>query len=81
MDFFCFLIWGFFIHFIAFGLTPSGLGYDKFFCLLIWGFRFHFIAFGLSPSDLGYDGFFFFLDLEVLLPFYCLWFKSVGFKL
>ena len=52
-----------------------------FFCFLIRGFFFHFIAFGLSPSDLGYDGFFFFLDLEVLLPFYCLWFKSVGFRL
>ena len=52
-----------------------------FFCFLIWGFFFHFIAFGLSPSGLGYDGFFLFFDLELLLPFYCLWFKSVGFRL
>ena len=80
MDFFCFLIWGFFIHFIAFGLTASGLGYDRFFCLLIWGFRFHFIAFGLSPSVLGSDGFFLFFYLELLFPFYWLWFKSVGFR-
>ena len=28
MDFFCFLIWGFVLHFIAFGLSPSGLGYE-----------------------------------------------------
>ena len=31
MDSFCFLIWDFFFHFIAFGLSPSGLGYDGFF--------------------------------------------------
>ena len=137
MDIFCFLIWVFFFHFIAFGLSPSGLGYDGFFlffdlgllfpfyCLwfkslghrlwwffffvfwfgasssmllnlfesvgirlwyisfffLIWRLFFHFIAFGLSPSGLGYDGFFLFFDLWILLPFYCLWFKSVGFRL
>ena len=108
MDFFCSLIWGLFFHFIAFGLSPSGLGYDGFFlffdlgllfpfyCLwfksvgfrlwwfffvfLIWGLFFHFIAFGFSPSGLGYDGFFLFSDLGLLLPFYCLWFKSVGFR-
>ena len=51
-----------------------------FFCFLIWGFFFHFIAFGLSPLGLGYDGFFLLFDLG-LLPFYCLWFKSVGFRL
>ena len=136
MDFFCFLIWSFFFYFIAFGLSPSGLGYEgfflffdlgllfpyyclwfktvelrlwriffvfwfgasfaillplvwarrvkamkDFFCLLIRGFFFHFIAFGLSPSGLGYDGFFLFFDLELLLLLYCLWFKSVGFRL
>ena len=58
MVFFCFLIWGFFFHFIVFGLIPSGLGYDGFFCFLIWGFFIHFIAFGLTPSGLGYDRFF-----------------------
>ena len=51
------------------------------FFFLIWGFFFHFIAFGLSPSGLGYDGFFLFFDLELLLLLYCLWFKSVGFRL
>ena len=106
--FFVFLIWGFFFHFIAFGLSPSGLGYDGFLLFLSWGFFFilcpwfnsvgfrlwwgffvfwfgacffHFIASGLSPSGLGYDGFFKFSDLGLLLPFYCLWFKSVGFTL
>ena len=51
-----------------------------FFCLLIRGFFFHFIAFGLSPSGFDYDGFFLFLDLGLLFPFYCVWFKSVGFR-
>ena len=108
MHFFCFLIWGFLFHFIAFGLSPSGLGYNGFFfylglllpfyCLwfksvgfrlwwiffsfLIWVFFFHYIAFGLSPSGLGYDGcFLFFFYLLLLFPFYCLWFKFVGFRL
>ena len=135
MDFF-FLICAFFFYFIAFGLSPSGLGYDwfflffdlelplpfyclwfksvgfrlwwiffvfwfgasssillplaqvrrvkammVFFCFLIWGFFFHFIAFGLSPSGLGYDGFFLFFDLGLFLPFYCVRFKSVWFRL
>ena len=56
------------------------LDYDGFFFFLIWGFFFHFIAFGLSPLGLGYDGCFLLFDLG-LLPFYCLWFKSVGFRL
>ena len=78
MDFFCFLIRGFFFHFIVFGLIPSGLGYDGFFFVfLIWGFFFHFIAFGLSPSGLGYERFFLFFDLGLLFPYYCLWFKPV----
>ena len=80
--YFCFLIWEFFFHFITFGLSPSGLGYDGFFFVfLIWGLFFHFIAFGLSPSGLGYDGFFSFFDLGLLFSFYSLWFKSVGFWL
>ena len=81
MVFFCFLICGFFFHFIVFGLIPSGLGYNGFFCFLIWGFFIHFIAFGSSPSGLRYDGFFLFFDLGLLFPFYCLWFNSVGFRL
>ena len=82
MDFSCFLIWGFFFHFIAFGLSPSGLGYDGFFCFLIWGFFLHFIAFGLSLSGLGYNYFFFpFFDLVLLFPLYCLWFQSVRLRL
>ena len=52
-----------------------------FFCFLIWSFFFHFISFGLSPSGLGYDRFFLFFDLELLLPFYWLFFKSVGLRL
>ena len=80
MDFFCFLIWGFFFHFIAFGLSPLGSGYDGFFCLLIWSFFFHFIAFGLSPSGLGYDGLFLFFDLGLLFLFYWFWFKPVEFR-
>ena len=79
--FFSFLFCGFFFHFIAFGLSPSGLGYDGFFSFFIWVFFFHFIPFGWSPSDLGYDGFFLFFGLGLLFPFYCLWFKSVGYRL
>ena len=52
-----------------------------FFCFLIWGFFFPFIAFGLSPSGLGYDGFLLCFVLGLPFPFYCLWFKSVGFRL
>ena len=51
-----------------------------FFCVLFWSFFFHFIAFRLSPSGLGYNGFVLFLDLGLLFPFYCVWFKSVGFR-
>ena len=70
MDVFCFLIWGFFFHFITFGLSPSGLGYDRFFLFFFnWSFFFHFIAFGLSPSGSGYDALFLFFDLELLFPF------------
>ena len=50
-----------------------------FFRFLIFRFFFHFIAFGFSPSGLCYDGYFFF-DLGLLLPFYCLSFKSVRFR-
>ena len=42
MDFFCFLIWGFFFHFIAFGLSPSGLGYDGCFLIFDLGLLFPF---------------------------------------
>ena len=52
-----------------------------FFCFLISGFFFCFIDFGLSPSSSGYEGFFLFVDLELLLPFFCLWFKPVGLRL
>ena len=53
----------------------------NFFSFLIWVFFFYLIAFNLSPSGLGYDGIFLFFDLGLILPFYCLWFKSVGFRL
>ena len=53
-----------------------------FFCFLIWGLFFHFIAFGLSLSGVGYHGFFFlFFYLFLHLPFYSLWFRSVGLRL
>ena len=52
-----------------------------FFCYLIWGFFFPFIAFGLSPSGSGCNGLILFYDLRLLFPFYCLWFKSLGFRL
>ena len=52
-----------------------------FFCFSTCSFFIHFIAFGLSPSGLGYDGSFLFFDLGLLFPFYCLWFKSGGFRL
>ena len=81
MVFICVLIWGFFFHFIAFGLRLSGLGYDGFFLFLSWGFFFHFVAFGLISSGLGYDGYFRFFDLGLLFPFFCLWFKFVGCRL
>ena len=48
-----------FFHFIAFGLSPLGLGNIGFFFFLSWSFFFYFIAFGLSPLGLGDDGFFF----------------------
>ena len=71
-DFFCLLIRGFFFHFIAFGLSPSGLGFDGFFLFFDLELLFYFIAFCLSPSGLGYDGFFcFFLfgaSFSILLP-------------
>ena len=40
--FFCFLIWDFFFHFIAIGLSPSGLGYDRFFLFFDLGLLFPF---------------------------------------
>ena len=40
LDFFCFLIWSFFFYFIAFCLSPSGLGYDGFFCFFLFGASF-----------------------------------------
>ena len=44
MDFFCFLIWGFF-HFIAFGLSLSGLGYFGLFLFFDLGLLFAFYCF------------------------------------
>ena len=59
MDFFCFLACSFFFHFIAFGLCPSGLGFEGFFYFQTCSFFFHFIAFGLSLSGSRFVGFFF----------------------
>ena len=52
-----------------------------FFCFSTSSFFIRFIAFGLRPSGLGFDGFFVFFDLQLLFPFYCLWFKAIGFRL
>ena len=37
MDFFCVLVWGFFLHFNASGLSPSGLSYDGYFVFFDFG--------------------------------------------
>ena len=52
-----------------------------FFCFSTFCFFSYFIAFGLRPSGSGFDCFFLFFDLQLLFPFYCLWFKAVGFRL
>ena len=80
--FVCFLTFNVFLHFIAFGLGPSGLGSDGFF-FCFWNFTvsFHFIAFGLRPSGLVSDGFFLFSDLQRLFALYCFWFRALGFRL
>ena len=62
-------------------LNPLVEALMDFFCFSTCSFFFHFIDFGLRASGSGYDGFFLFFDLELLLPFYCFWFKSVGFRL
>ena len=53
----------------------------NFCCFSTSSFFFHFIAFGLGPSGLDFHGFFLFFDLQLLCPFYCLWFKAVGLRL
>ena len=50
-------------------------------CFSTYTFFSHFIAFGLRPSASGFDGFSLFFDWQLLLPFYCVWFKAVGFRL
>ena len=52
-----------------------------FFCFLTCTFFFYFIVFGLKQSGSGFDWFFLFFDLQLLLPFYRVWFKEVGFRL
>ena len=66
--FFCFLISSVFLHFIAFGLRPLGLGSVVFFFLTSRVFL-HFIASGLRPSGLGSDGFFWFCNVQRLFFF------------
>ena len=51
MDFFCFLIWGFFFHFNVFGLSPSGLGYDGFFLFFELGLLFPFYCLWFKPVE------------------------------
>ena len=60
MDFFFVFTCSFFFHFIAFGLRPSGSGFDGFsFSFSTCSFFFHFIVFGLRPSGSGFKGIFF----------------------
>ena len=109
MDVFFFLTSTFFCHFVAFGLRPSGSGFDGFFLFFdfqllflfhwflltavlfrLWRILFfastcsffsHFIGFGLRLSGSFLDRFFLFFDLQLLSPFYFLWFKAVGLSL
>ena len=41
----------------------------------------HIIGFALRQAGSSFDGFFLFFDFQLLLPFYCLWFMAVGFRL
>ena len=81
IDFFCFFFWVLFFSFYCLWFKTVGFRLWWIFFFLIWVVFFHFIAFGLSLLGLDYDGFFLFFDLGLLLPCYCLWFKSVGFRL
>ena len=82
MDFCLFFDLQRFLHLIAFGLVPSGLGSDGFFFSFLTASVFlHFIAFGLRPSGLGCDKFFFVFDFHCVFAFYCLWFNAVGCRL
>ena len=79
MDFFCFSTWGFFSHFIAFGLRLSASGFNGFFfCFSTCSFFSYFSAFRLRLSGSGFDWFSLFFDLQLLLPFYWLWLKPSG---
>ena len=82
MDFFCFSTFSFFFHFIAYGLRPSGLGFDGFF--LFFNLQLPFSFYCQWFNDVGfrlYWIFFSFFNLQLLFPFYCLWFKAVAFRL
>ena len=52
MDFFCFFDLNFFFHFIAFGLSPSGLGYDRFFLFFDLGLLCPFYCLWFQPVEL-----------------------------
>ena len=79
--FFCFSICRLFFHFFAFDLSCRVQAFMNFFCFLTCSFFFRFIAFSLRTSGSDFDGFSFFFNLQLLLPFYCVWFKAVGFRL
>ena len=58
MEFFCVFFWGFFFHYIVFGLSPSGLGYNGFVLFFDLGLLFPFYCLWFKSIGLGYDGFF-----------------------
>ena len=80
MDFFCFLTCSFFPILLGLvkGRRPQAL--MDFFCFLTCTFFYHFIGFDLRPSGSGFDGCSLFFDLQLLFPFFCVWFKAVGFR-
>ena len=70
-----------FFHFIAFGLSPWGLGYDGFLFFLSWGFFFILCLWFKSVGFRLWWFFFCVFEWGLVFPFDWLWFKSVGFRL
>ena len=72
MVFFCFLIWGFFFHFIALGLSPSGLGYEGIFLFFDLGLFFPFYCLWFKSVGFRLCGIFFVFcfgaSFSILLP-------------
>ena len=75
MDYFCFLTCPFFFHFIAYGLRPSGLGFDGFFLFfdLLLLFPFYCLWFKASVFRLWWTFFFF--------SIWCFFYHFIGYDL